>query len=135
VPGSGVPNLSAARIATAETQAANTAYGDLATAGPSVTLTHAGTVAYIWLYAKASRAGVGNSAFMGVALSGDNTVAASDANAAAGSSALSTGITTLANLIVLTGLTPGTTTFTAKYHNDGGSTWTFDGRGMAVYAP
>jgi hypothetical protein len=128
-------NMDAATVSTAETQAASTAYADLATVGPTVTLTHTGTVAIVWLSGQASRTGTGNSAFMGVDLSGSNTVAASDANAAGVSSSLSTGIMPLSRVLVFTGLTPGTTTFKAKYHNDGGATWTFANRSLAVFAP
>lgn len=128
-------NFEAATVATAETQAASTAYADLATAGPSVTIEMTGTVAIVILSCKAERGGAGNSAFMGVAVSGASTVAASDAQATSSASFQSGIDNVMARVIRITGLTPGSNTFTAKYHNDGGSTWTFRNRSMAVYAP
>lgn len=127
--------LSAATVATSETQVASAAYADLATVGPVVTLTLTGTTAIVWLSCKAGKTGTGFTAFMGVAVSGASTVAASDGQAASASCYLSTVASPLARVLTITGLTPGSNTFTAKYHNDGGATWTFSDRGMAVYAP
>lgn len=78
--------------------------------------------------------GAGNTSFMGVAVSGASTVAASDANSAnsAAHDALNTSIS---RTFILTGLTAGSNTFTAKYHNDGGSTWHFFNRSITVLAP
>lgn len=124
-----------ATVATSETQASGTAYGDLATAGPAVTVVMTGTIAIIWLSATASGAFVGNSSRIAVAVSGASTVAAADANAAAISSHAASHNLNLSRVLVLTGLTPGSNTFTVKYSNDGGGTWTFFNRSIAVYAP
>ena len=128
--------LLAATVATAETQASAAAYGDLATAGPAVTITMAGTVAVVWLSGLARRNATGNTAFIGVAVSGASTVAASDAQAATAPSYAANINSTLSRSITLTGLTPGVNVFTAKYHNDGsGVNTTFENRGIAVFAP
>lgn len=125
--------ISANTVETSETQATGAAYGDLATVGPSRTITSVGTVAIVWLSATASKASGGNSAFMSVAVSGATTIAASDANAAAVSATAGHNLN-LARVLVLA-ITPGTNVYDAKYHNDGGGTWTFFNRSMAVYAP
>lgn len=125
-----------ATVATAETQASGTAYGDIATAGPAVTVTMTGTVAIVWLSCLARRNGVGNTGFMGVAVSGASTVAASDTQAASAPSDVANHNATLSRVLTITGLTSGDNTFTSKYHNDGGGVnWTFENRGIAVYAP
>lgn len=116
-------------IATAETQAASTAYGGLSTTGPVVTVT-TGTLVLVLLSCQASRSAAGNSAYMSVAVSGATTIAAADSNAAINQSA-GTGTNTLFVAKVLT-VTAGSNTFTAKYRNDGGSTWTFQNRTMIV---
>ena len=128
-------NLNGQNIATSETQAGGAAYGDLATPGPSVTLTLTGTTAIVWMSAQASH-DAGNTGFISVEVSGASTVPASDANAVLTAS-YSGAIYTLglARVLVLTGLTPGVNTFTLKYHNDGGAAWTFWYRSIAVYAP
>lgn len=122
-------------VATAETQATGTAYGDLATAGPSVSVVMTGTVAIVWISANATLAAVGNTAFIAVAVSGASTVAAANANGVAVSSYVASFNLGMSRVLVLTGLTPGTNVFTVKYTNDGGGTWTFYNRGIAVYAP
>jgi hypothetical protein len=72
----------------------------------------------------------GNSAaFMSVAVSGATTVAASDANSlrVAGNDAVRASATAL-----ITGLTPGSNTFTAKYKQVGSGTATFSDRNIVV---
>lgn len=130
-----IPIITASTVATDQTQAAGAAYGDLATVGPTVTLDMQETVAIIWLSAKAYKTAVSNTCFISVAVSGASSVAASDANAAAAASYVSTTYLPLSRVIVLTGLTPGINIFTMKYHNDGGSTWHFQDRTIAVFAP
>ena len=118
-----------ATVTTAETQAASTAYADLATVGPTVTMT-TGTSVLVMLNATCARSAAGNSAYMSVAVSGATTTAASDTNAAVVQSA-GGGSNVLCRMLLLS-VTAGSNTFTAKYKNDGGTTWTFSNRSMTV---
>lgn len=112
----------AATIATSEATSSAT-YADLTTPGPAVTKT-TGTSVLVQVYSVSQRpVGTGNTAFMSVAVSGASTVAASDANAAQAACVSAASGFTLAMAVVLTGLTAGSNTFTAKYRVDGG---TFD---------
>lgn len=92
----------------------STAYVDLASPGPSVTLTvpQSGEVTVnLAAFVNTTAAG-----YMSVAVSGVTTLAASDENAAA---SLFGGM--INRLIHLKGLNPGTTTFTAKYKAGSGT--------------
>lgn len=108
-----------ASVAATETRTL-TAYGDLTTAGPAVTVV-TGTMALVTVYADATNSGAGSLAFMGVAVSGASTIAADDSKAlmVAGTARVRASATFL-----ITGLTPGSNTFTAKYRVDAGTgTW------------
>lgn len=131
----GSSNLSAATVTTQENQASNTPYGDLTTPGPAVTLTLVGTTAIIWLSSQCFQSGLGNTAMISVAVSGASTIAPSNDNGALVSSYVAAFILGMSRVMVLTGLTPGSNTFTMKYQNDGGGTWGFLNRSIAVYAP
>jgi len=133
--GGGSSNFTAATVTTSQTQASNTAYGDLATVGPAVTLVLTGTIAIIWISAGAVKGSAGNSCMIAPAVSGASTVAAANGNAAIVSASSASHDNTLARVLVLTGLTPGSNTFTIKYQNNGGGVWTFQNRSIAVYAP
>lgn len=130
-----VKAIGSADIPTSETTTSNT-YTDLATPGPAVTLTTGSTVLVIFS-AVAQKASSNNTAFVSVAVSGATTVAASDANSSAFSSSNSAASTSYSGMctrsVYLTGLTPGSNTFTVKYRCDG-STWTFLNRTVAVLA-
>ena len=126
-------NFDGQNIDALETQVAGAAYGDLATPGPSVTLTLIGTVAVIWMSAHAYWSGVTYTGHVSVEVSGASSVAASHVHSASRSSYAGNHTLPLARVLVLTGLTPGVNTFTLKYHNDGGGTWTFFNRSIAVY--
>lgn len=131
-PGTGaISSVSSATVATAETTTSGT-YADLATPGPAVTATvpSSGKVK-ITLTARA-KAGTNATAeaWMGVALTGANTVVADQLNALA-----QTGPTNnqASFTFLLTGLSPGSTTFTAKYRLDGADTnGTFANRFIVV---
>src|SRR6266568_2580965 len=71
--------LGSATVATAETTT-GTSYGDLATVGPVVTLT-TGTSAMIYLKTGVENNTANIGTFMGFAISGSTSLAASDANA------------------------------------------------------
>lgn len=126
-------SINGASVATAETQAAGTAYADLATPGPSATVViQSSGLAIVNIGCFASRTGTGNSAFASPNLSGANTVAPSDDFSGTGPSTVSTGDVNLSTTLIYTGLTPGSTTFKLQYHNDGGATWTFRKRNISV---
>lgn len=107
-----------ASVATRQTLTGNNAYVDLATAGPAVTVT-VNTACLVILTADTDTATGGYGA-MGVVLSGANTLAAANAKALfVGTDAADIDIRASV-MIPLTGLTPGSTTFTAKYSQLGG---------------
>jgi len=118
-------------VATQESTSSTT-YTDLTTVGPEVTVT-VGSSGMVLLAMDCYMTGLdtaGVQDFMGVALSGANTVAASDSAAVsyrvADGSGQGAGICRL-----LTGLTPGATTFTAKYRVTG-ATCQFSNRNLSV---
>ncbi|HEY6836436.1 MAG TPA: hypothetical protein VI142_08180 [Gaiellaceae bacterium] len=96
----------------------STAYGDLGTVGPSITLPVPSTGrVLITVTAQMVGNASSTSCYMSFAASGANTISATDANAvilAAGSVQRSSATS------VLSGLTLGSTTFTAKYRVTGG---------------
>lgn len=116
-------------VATSETTTSLT-YTDLGTVGPSVALV-TGTAVMVVLAAEIDTPGSGVAPRMGFAISGASTVAATDAWClkvdAAGA------VLNQASFAVLvTGLTPGSNTFTAKYRVAGG-TGTYLNRGLMVW--
>jgi hypothetical protein len=102
-------------IATQQTTT-STAYVDLATVGPTVTL-ETGDAVKVTITALAFNSGA-NLNWVGIAVSGASTVAAADTRALnhVGVAGLRYSFTTL-----LTGLTPGTNVFTAKYRTSAGT--------------
>jgi len=123
---------SAQNVNTSETQASNTAYGDLATSGPAVTLT-TGTSAVVAISSGAIKGSGGNSAFVAVDVSGATTIAAADGNGVVISEYAASHNLSMARTFVITGLNAGSNTFTLKYKNDGGGTWTFFNRSIVVW--
>lgn len=102
----------------------STTYGDLATI-QSVTVTvGANGLAQVSLFTwvQNTTAG-GNTVFMycGIALTGANTLPASDTLSGFGSVIASGGYTSFALTTTLTGLTPGSTTFTLKFKTSAGN--------------
>lgn len=96
---------------------ASTTYVDLTSVGPAVTVTVPASGRVLLTIGSAFyHTAAGNFGLVGVALSGANTVAAADANALQvwASTTQTNGADTSATLL-LTGLTPGSTTFTCKY--------------------
>lgn len=113
----------------------STGYTDLSTVGPAVTL-ETGTEVILWLSCSAAKATgtAGNTCYYSVAVSGASTIAASDNFATISSSAGGAGYNmALSRMLKLTGLTPGSNTFTAKYRVDG-STFNFFQRDLTVIA-
>lgn len=120
MPASPNASVAIATIATSETTGSSS-YTDLATAGPAVTV----TVPASGKVRVSIGAEIGNSAtglaVMAVALSGANTVAAGAGALAIYVTPVGTGGGGLGRTTILTGLTPGSTTFTAKYKNTAGA--------------
>jgi hypothetical protein len=118
--------IEAANVAADESTSAGT-FVDLATPGPSVTLV---TGPVVVVYACSSMYGFsGGTGDIGIDVSGATTIAptvnyrsASVADAGYGFSG--------SGILVITGLTPGTNTFTMKYRSTTGIHWYF--RSMAV---
>lgn len=108
----------------------STSFVDLTTPGPAVTVT-TGAQALVDLYAAIVNASTGAS-LMAVAVSGATTVAAVDRSSVGGQVGTPAGFR-VGNLFMLTGLTPGSNTFTAKYRVTS-STGTFSDRGLLVMA-
>jgi hypothetical protein len=111
-----------ARVATAQSTSSTT-YTDLTTSGPAVTVT-TGTSALVTVGATVT----GDEGNMSFAVSGASTVAADDTRALVSAINVS-----LSRQIVLTGLTAGSNTFTAKYRSlSGVDTPTFANRDISV---
>jgi hypothetical protein len=118
--------ITSASVATSETTT-STSYTDLATSGPAVA-TVTGTQALIAPYSAMANSGTGFSV-MGVAVSGSSSIAATDAHAVGGPFGTNGG--RVSGLFLVTGLTPGSNTFTAKYRVLSG-TGTFVDRSLTV---
>lgn len=117
---------SVATVATAQTTT-STSYTDLATAGPAITLT-TGTKALVIVSAAVRNSSAGVSSYMSFAVSGATTIAANDANAYL---TFETDYDKSSFAIIITGLTAGSNTFTAKYRTAAG-TATFVDRNINV---
>ena len=106
----------------------STSYAALTTAGPSVTATiGANGLAFVTVSSYQYNSGANNT-FHGFAVSGANTLAASNINSVTvfGTNAIGASLT-----VLLTGLTAGSTTFTSQYEV-GGTTGTFSNRMINV---
>lgn len=110
-------------VATSETTT-STSYTDLATTGPTVTLT-TGSAAIVAIGAQIGPVSTGtNSIWMSYAVSGASTIAESDTNALHQIGLGTTGAFRASQVHLLTTLTPGSNTFTAKYKVGAGTgTW------------
>jgi hypothetical protein len=113
----------------------STSYTDLATAGPAVTLTSAGTVALVLFGCAAftnSAVQIGHA--MSFVVSGDTTIAASDVYARIDTHDNSGFGSNLMNFAFVT-INPGTNVYTAKYKLSAATTSSFANRRLLVYAP
>lgn len=132
---SAITAVASATVLTAQTTT-STAYTDLATAGPSVTLT-TGTEVLVTISAILGQGVDSGATFSaGVAVSGASTIAASDSyslflNGDDFTSA--SGNVSLSATFKLTGLTAGSNTFTMKYKCSSG-TARFENRHLTVFA-
>lgn len=109
----------AATVATSQTTG-STSYADLATAGPAVSV-QTGTRALVTSTALVNHDTNGGFANMSFAVSGASTVAAADATAITQTSAVAGANITPSGTFLVTGLTAGVNTFTAKYRVGGGN--------------
>ena len=131
-----LPNASAsaasafATITVNETSTSAT-YGDLATPGPSVTVT-TGTKALVAIGGLITTSVGGELVLASYAVSGATTVAASDSRAVGGYvSGINAPQFHAGNTFVVTGLTAGSNVFTMKYRRTGG-TASFNQRTISV---
>ena len=119
-----------ATVLTSQTTSSGT-LGDLATVGPSVTI-DTGTSALVSVSCFAfNTLGAGNTAFMSPAVSGASSIAASTNFGARTTFWTSNASVSMSGFFIMTGLTAGSNTFTAKYSTDG-STISFGNRYLIV---
>jgi len=120
----------AAELLTSQTTTSST-FTDLATVGPAVTVT-TGTKALVIVTAIIGNDTSGQRAYMGFAVSGASSISAADkwSIALTSTGSYAPEIQT-SGVFLVTGLTAGSNTFTAKYRRSGG-TGRFDLRQIAV---
>jgi hypothetical protein len=120
-----------AKVATSQTTSSSS-YTDLATAGPAVTVVVPASGNVLVGIGAEMTNGTSGLSLMSVALSGANTVSAPASNYILIYGApITSGGGEMGKMSVLTGLTPGSTTFTAKYKSTAG-TGTFINREVIV---
>lgn len=97
----------------------STSYTDLTTSGPARTVTiGANGLALVFLFAKFGQSTAGSRAYMGFGITGASTVAAADAFAVEYQSWTANSDEAYGATFLVKSLTPGSTTFTAKYRAD-----------------
>jgi len=122
--------ISAAYVATSQSTT-STSYTDLATAGPTVTVT-TGTTAYVTIQTIASDT-VANRQYMSFAVSGASSISAGTYEIAPVVVPAGSGVTVpLVLSFVVTGLTAGSNTFTCKYKSSDGNSITYAKRFIQV---
>jgi hypothetical protein len=118
-------------------ESTNSGWGDLATVGPSVTLTTNTSVICFINTIVAPTISAGN-AYICVAVTGSTVVTASDNPGAYGgghttvTTPLATVTYNMSTALLFTGLTPGSNTFTMKYRSSGDATQQFSKRRIFV---
>ena len=126
-PSGGFPASATATVATSQSTT-SASYTDLATAGPAVTVT-TGTKALVIVTSRMLNNLSTYNSYMGFAVSGASSVAASDDSAYW----IANPSTTRASMVVLqTGLTAGSNIFTAKYKAEASSTAHYERRTITV---
>lgn len=123
----------AGTVATSESTT-STSYTDLTTPGPAATIevpASGRVLVTLTMQIQHSNSAGGGASF---ALSGANTAAASDAKSVTRGGATGAGLLTCAGTWLVTGLDPGSTTFTAKYKSANGGNMTFVNRNLIVQA-
>lgn len=119
-------------VLTAQTTTSLT-YANLATVGPTVTLTSQGTRAFVVFGMQSDNSTPANGAAASVAISGATTLAASD-DRAVGHNVGNTGFGFYACNFYVATINPGSNTYTMQYRV-GGTTGTFGRRRLWVFAP
>lgn len=119
-------------VNTGETRA-NTAFGDLATVGPAVTIT-TGVTALVWVGSYQSNNTIDDGCAMSYAVSGATTTGASDNWSWFFNSAVTAGCQAIGGRMSRATLTAGSNTFTAKYRTQTGGTGTWIRRRLLVLA-
>ena len=117
-------------VVTSETRASAT-FGDLATAGPAVTVS-TGTSAFVIVSANLACDTVGRFAIMSHAVTGATTLPADDAIAVAYECPVANAEAQMSWLTLRTDLTAGSNTFTAKYRIENANIATFHRRNITV---
>lgn len=116
-----------ASVAAAETRS-NTAFGDLTTAGPAVTVTVSSSgMLLVQVASDIKVTSSSDGGRMGFDISGASTVAANDQDSLKYEAKVSNAELRASRVVLVTGLNPGATTVTAKYRsspNNSGSTYT-----------
>ncbi len=126
---------SSASVATQQTRSNNT-FGDLATVGPTVTLTSKGTIAWCAWGAIVFGNVASASGRITVAISGATTLAAAATNGFFASENGGLGVGSAGSVWRAFAITPGANTFTLKYNNIAANgTATFQDRWLTVVAP
>lgn len=130
-------NIQEANISVAAQATASVTYVDLATAGPSVTLTSVGSLAIVLFGAQCITATAGNGAICSVAVSGATTITAATNDTAGNTvraSVVSPGIE--AGSFMFLPITPGTNTYKLQYRTDHtAAAGSFTNRKILVWAP
>jgi hypothetical protein len=123
--------IQTASVATSQTTTSSS-YTDLSTSGPAVTVTvpRSGIV-QLSEACTASNSVVNDASVMSYVASGANTISGSDASACFHRAHTASNASRSGFVKVITGLTPGSTTFKAVYRSSGG-TATFSGRDISV---
>jgi hypothetical protein len=124
------PKVKGAKIATSQTTTSLT-FVDLATSGPAASLT-TGAAVKVTVACQSSNNTGSDGCFMGFAVSGATTVAADDATSFGLAVGAAGEIMAGSRTTLVTGLTPGTNVFTAKYRAVVGGTATFSNREIIV---
>ncbi len=106
----------------------STSYTDLATSGPAVTVTIGNSGMALVCLRTQVKINTAAFALMGYAVSGASTVAASDSKAVGN---VNTSEIVVSSVVLETGLTPGSNTFTSKYRVSA-NTGTFQNRSITV---
>ena len=129
--GGPINQVAAAAVATSESLGVSS-YTDLTTPGPAVTIVvPASGIVKVSLSVTSSGSATNTQQRMSVALSGGNTVAASDNYACTDYTGIINNLTTKSIVFGITGLAAGSTTFTCKYSSTTGTS-TFQNRWIVV---
>jgi hypothetical protein len=130
--GTTMPSVPTTAVVATSQTTTSTSYTDLATSGPAVTATVSSSgSALIMLTAQLSNSNNNRTCWMGFAVSGATTVAAADAQSVNFLSANANASAQFTATYLVTGLTAGSNTFTAKYKASA-NTCTFVNRSITI---